>query len=189
MRKILHAVPILVLLSASPLLANNKILKAEDILKASQAKAADQHKTIFLVFTASWCEPCHQMETFLAYPEITAIFDKYFIVATLTFGEGTAGHPDWDTPGADSLVFKYGGLSPGGTIDLPFVAVLDARAKLIANSNQPGKARNPSGPTGGFPTQPNEINYFLSMLQKSAPAMTPDEMAKIQDALKRAATE
>jgi thiol-disulfide isomerase/thioredoxin len=180
---------ILLLLCAFPLAGNNKTPKAEDILKAAQAKSADQNKPIFLIFGASWCEACHQLDTFLAYPEIAAIFDKYFIIARLTFGEGAAGHRDWDTPGADSLIEKYGGVYSNGSVGLPFIAILDAKAKLIISSNQPGKANAPGGPGTGFPTEPDEIKWFLSMLVKSAPALTSDETSKIQPALQKAAAD
>ena len=190
MRKIFHSVLIVLLLSVSPLIAaNNKTPKAEDILKAAQAKSADQNKPIFLIFGASWCEGCHQLDTFLAYPEIAPIFDKYFIVARLTFGEGAAGHRDWDTPGAESLIEKYGGVYSNGSVGLPFVAILDAKARLIISSNEPGKANAPGGPGIGFPTAPDEIKWFLSMLVKSAPAITADETAKIQQALPKAAAD
>ena len=189
MRKTFHSVVILLLLCASPLTANNKTPKADEILKATQSKAADQNKPIFLVFGASWCDACHQLDTFLAYPEIAAIFDRYFIVTTLTFGEGAAGHRDWDTPGADSLMEKYGGIFSDGSADLPFVAILDAKAKLIVNSHQPGRARVPGGPGTGFPTAPDQIKWFVAMLRKSIPAITPEETTKIQDALQKAAAE
>jgi thiol-disulfide isomerase/thioredoxin len=189
MRKIFHSLLIMLLLCASPLAANNKTLKAEDILKAAQAQSADQNKPIFLIFGASWCEACHQLDTFLAYPEIAPIFEKYFIVARLTFGEGAAGHRDWDTPGSESLIEKYGGVYPNGNVGLPFIAILDAKARLITSSNQPGKANVPGGPGIGFPTASDEIKWFLSMLVKSAPAVTPDETAKIQAALPKAAAD
>jgi len=188
MRKAFQALLTLLFLSAAAF-ANNKTPKAEDILKAAQSKSADQNKPIFLIFGASWCEACHQLDTFLAYPEIAAIFDKYFIVTKLTFGEGAAGHRDWDTPGSDSLIEKYGGVSSTGSVGLPFIAILDAKAKLIISSNQPGKANAPGGPGTGFPTEPDEIKWFLSMLVKSAPAITPEETTKIQSALQKAAAD
>jgi thiol-disulfide isomerase/thioredoxin len=177
------------LLANSPVFANNKTPKAEDILKAAQSKSAGQNKPIFLIFEASWCEPCHQLDAFLAYPEIAAIFDKYFIIAKLTFGEGAAGHPDWDTPGSDTLIDKYGGVASDGSAGLPFVAILDAKAKLMISSNQPGKAKAPGGPGTGFPTQPDEIKWFLGMLVKSAPTITDAEIAQIRQALQKAAAE
>jgi thiol-disulfide isomerase/thioredoxin len=187
MQKIFRTALLVLSVSAASFAANNKTPKAEDILKAAQLKSADQNKPIFLIFSASWCEPCHHLDIFLSFPEIAPIFDKYFIVTNLTYGEGAAGHADWDTPGAESLIEKYGGVSSDGSVDLPFIAVLDAKAKLIVNSNQPGKPKVPGGPGTGFPAAPDEIKWFLSMLQKSAPAMTQNESVKIQAALQKAA--
>lgn len=175
----------LLLLASTTVLAQ-KNAKADDILKADKLKAADQNKTIFLIFGASWCEACHQFDTFLALPEVAAIFDRYFVVSELTFGEASAGHPDWDTPGADTLMLKYGGVSSVGTVGLPFIAIVDAKGKLIVNSIQPGKGKD-AGAEAGFPTEPEEIRWFLSMLQKAAPAMTQDETHKIQAGLQKAA--
>jgi len=72
---------------------------------------------------------------------------------------------------------------------LPFVAILDAKAKLIVSSRQPGRVRVPGGPATGFPTAPDQIKWFLSMLRKCAPAITPEETAKIADALQKAVAE
>jgi thiol-disulfide isomerase/thioredoxin len=162
--------------------------KASDILKTAQSKAADQNKSIFLIFGASWCEPCHQLDTFLALPDIAPIIEQYFVVARITFGEAAAGHPDWDTPGSDTLLAKYGGITSAGKIGLPFIALLDPKAKLIANSNAPASSKGKSETTG-FPTEPDEIRWFLSMLEKAAPALSPDDLHKIETCLRQAAAD
>ena len=180
------AVALLLMIVALP--AVQKAPKANDILKAAKLKAADQHKTIFLIFGASWCEDCHQLDSFLGVPDIAAIFDKHFIVTKLTFGEALAGHPEWDNPGSDSLISKYGGLSRSGEVGLPFIAILDPKATLLANSNKPGKDQAASVGTG-FPTDPEDIKWFLAMLRKSVPALTEDETHKMQDALGKPADE
>jgi hypothetical protein len=188
MQKIFRTALVVLSLGAASFAANNKTQKAEDILKAAQAKSTEQNKPIFLIFDASWSDGCHQLDTFLAYPEIAAIFDKYFVVIRLTFGEGAAGHSDWDTPGAQELIEKYGGVYSDGSARLPFIAILDAKAKLIVNSNEPGKT-SAKGPGITFPTQPDEVQWFLEMLAKSAPALKKEEIAKIQSALPRAAVD
>jgi hypothetical protein len=165
-----------------------KSQKASDILKAAQTKATEQNKSIVLIFGASWCEACHQFDTFLVLPDIAPIFDKYFVIARVTFGEAAAGHPDWDTPGSDALIDKYGGVSRSGVVGLPFIAVLDTKAKLIANSNVPTKTKG-KNETTGFPTEPDEIKHFLSMLQKASSALTPDDLHKIEDGLHQAAVD
>lgn len=184
MWRVLHVIAVVVLASASAF-ASPAIHKADDTLKAAKLKAAEQNKSIFLIFGASWCEACHQLDIFLALPDVAPIFDKYFVIARVTFGEAAAGHPEWDDPGSDSLVEKYGGIYQGGTVDLPFIALLDAKGKLIVNSAQPSRAN--SGSSGiGFPTEPADIQWFLTMLQKAAPAMNAAEVHKIQDGLQKA---
>jgi hypothetical protein len=182
MWKILRAAMALLLLSAV-LPAVPKALKADDILKGAKLKAADQNKSIFLIFGASWCEDCHRLDSFLAIPDIASIFDKHFVVTKLTFGEALGGHPDWDNPGSDFLISKYGGLSASGAVDLPFIALLDPKAKLLANSNKPGDGHAASSGTG-FPANTEDVKWFLAMLQKAAPALTEDETQKIQDAFR-----
>jgi thiol-disulfide isomerase/thioredoxin len=168
--------------------ATQKPPKAEDVLKGAKLKAAEKNKAIFLIFGASWCEPCHELDTFLAAPEVAAIFDKYFVIARISVGEGAAGHPDWDNQGSDYLMMKYGGVSSSGDAGLPFIALLDQKAKLIVNSNKPGKSKA-GGAATGFPTEPEEINWFVSMLKKAAPAITEDETRTIQEGLRKAAAE
>jgi len=178
------AVPVaLALLFIVTIAAAQKTPKASDILKTAQSKATDQNKSILLIFGASWCEACHQLDTFFALPDIAPIIDQHFVVAHITFGEGAAGHPDWDTPGSGDLITKYGGISPSGRVSLPFIAVVDAKAKLIANSEIITKGDREST---GFPTEPAEIKAFLAMLQRGAPGLTPDDIRKIEDGLHQA---
>jgi thiol-disulfide isomerase/thioredoxin len=171
---------------AATVAAAQKSPKAEDVLKEARTKAADQNKVIFLIFQASWCEPCHQLDIFLAAPEVVAVFDKYFIITRLSFGEGSAGHADWDNPGSDSLVMKYGGVTSSGDVSLPFIAIVDRKGKLLVNSNRPVKD-NAGGSGIGFPTAPEEVSWFLGMLQKTAPGMTAEETQTIQSGLQKAA--
>jgi len=186
MRKAALSAVILLLLAC--IAVAQRTQKASDILKSAQSKASDRNKTILLIFGASWCEACHQLDTFLALPDIAPIIDKYFVVAHLTFAEGVAGHPDWDTPGADSLIAKYGGVAPNGRVALPFIAIVDSKARLLSNSN-PSSKPNSRGDSTGFPVEPDEIKAFLSMLQKGAPSLSPEELHKVEDGLHQAASD
>lgn len=186
MRKVIF--PVLALLLLTITVAAQKSQKASDILKIAETKAADQNKSIFLIFGASWCEACHQLDTFLALPDIAPMIEQHFVVARITFGEGAAGHPDWDTPGSDTFIAKYGGISSSGAVGLPFLALLDAKAKLIVNSNAPTKTKG-KNETTGFPTEPDEIKWFLSMLEKAAPALSSDDLHKIEAGLRQAAAD
>src|SRR5215469_9262114 len=78
--------------------------KADQVLSGAKAKAAEQHKAIFLIFGASWCAECHSFDRFLALPEISAIFDKYFVVIHLnTFESAGGGNANLENAGADQL--------------------------------------------------------------------------------------
>jgi thioredoxin-related protein len=185
MWKVLQAVVFALLISA--VAAAQRPSKADDVLKEAKLKAVDSNKSIFLIFGASWCEACHQLDAFLAAPEMAAVFDKYFIIAKLSVGEAAAGHPSWDNPGSDALMMKYGGVSKSGEVGLPFIAVLDHKAKLIVNSNIPGQRESDASSSAGFASEPEEIVWFLGMVKKGAPAITEDETHEIREALQQAA--
>jgi len=187
MWKVVFAALVVLSLNASTA-APQKNPKADDLLKAAKLKATDQHKSILLTFDASWCDACHQLDLFLAYPDVAKILDKYYVIVTLTYGEGAAGHPDWDTPGADEQIEKYGGVSRTGGAALPFVAILDPKARLIANSNRIGK-KGLDGPGVGFPSDPDDVKWFLSMLVKGASNLTEDELHTLELGLQKAANQ
>ncbi len=161
--------------------------KADDVVKQARIKAATENKSIFLIFGASWCEPCHQMNSFLAARDIAPIFGKYFVVARIAVGEVAGGHSEHDNPGSDSLMMRYGGVISSGEASLPFIVLLDSKAKLIVNSKRPLKGNSVAGI--GFPTEPEEITWFLTMLRKAAPAILPAEIHTVQEGLRKFAVQ
>jgi thiol-disulfide isomerase/thioredoxin len=58
-----------------------------------------QHKAIFLVFGAGWCQPCHRLDDFLVEPEMRQILEKYFIEARVNVLEDEGKHPESKSPG------------------------------------------------------------------------------------------
>jgi len=186
MRKALVA---LILLLFAGLAGAQKVQKASEILKAAQNKATTENKSIFLIFGASWCDACHEFDSFLALPEVAPVIERYFVVAKVTFGEGVYGHRDWDTPGSDLLLEKYGGVSATGRVGIPFIALLDTKAKLIASSAPKSNGGRSGGETSGFPTEPEEVKLFLSLLEKAAPALTADDLHTIETGLHHAAAD
>jgi thiol-disulfide isomerase/thioredoxin len=187
MLKWLHLV-IVPLMASSLTFAGQKPQKADDVVKVAKAKASEQNKVIFLIFAASWCEACHQLDAFMQLPEVASVFEKYFIIAKVNVGEENGEHPQLNNPGSEELLMKYGGVSPGAEATIPFMAMLDQKAKLIVNSNKPGK-KKPSDAGTGFPSEPDEISWFLEMLKKAAPAITPEETRIVQAGLRKIAQE
>src|ERR1035438_2236296 len=109
---------------------------AERVLADVRARAAAEHKTIFLTFQASWCEPCQQLDSFMHEAEISAILKRYFVFASLNIAEESGTHPELQTPGAEVLLLKWGGMS-GDAVSIPYIVMLSERAQPIINSNRP----------------------------------------------------
>ena len=147
---------------------------ASDILSQARATAAAQHKNILLIFSASWCGPCHMFQHFLDDPTNKPIIDKTFVIATLDAGELTTDTKHHDTPGAVALLAKLG----GANIGIPYLVMLTPDGHTIVNSLRP----DPSAPAGGnigYPSIPVEIAWFMQMLQKSAPTLTPQDTSTL----------
>lgn len=173
---------LLALLSIASLAAT-KPPKADQVVSGAKAKAAEQHKAIFLIFGASWCAECHSFDHYLALPEISTIFDKYFVVIHLdVFESAGGGNASLENAGADQLLVKFGGISANGEGGFPFFVVLDEKASPLITSNRPTKNK-PAGDGIGFPTAPDEIAWFLTMLKRGAPSLTADEAHTVESRL------
>lgn len=164
-------------------MAGPKPPKAGEVLSGAKAKAAEQHKAIFLIFGASWCAECHSFDRYLALPEISTIFNKYFVVIHLNvFESAGGGNASLENAGADQLLVKFGGISSHGEGGFPFFVVLDEKASPLITSSRPTKNK-PAGDGIGYPTAPDEIAWFLTMLKRGAPALTADEAHTVESRL------
>lgn len=146
---------------------------ADALMKSAFAKAKSEKKAVFLSFHASWCGWCHKLEGFLNKPEIKSVWDKRFVTVWLTVMESEGKKAD-ENPGGDAWLKKYGGSSEG----IPYSIVFDAGGKALADSRANGKA----GGNIGYPAKPEEIAWFMSMLDK-VKSMTAQERATIKKAL------
>lgn len=161
--------------------ADQQPSSAEQVLAAAKAAAIAQHKPIFLVFGASWCPPCRQMDAFMQDSKIRPILEKYFVLAHLNVQEERGKHPELNSPGGEKLLGDYGGKSMG----IPFIVFLDAQGQLLINSNRPTK-QGRSDENVGYPALPVEIDWFLTMLQKTLPTLAKTDADTIETWLRRA---
>ena len=176
---------IALLLITSLLAVAEKQPKADHVINEAKSRAAAEHKSILLIFGASWCPGCHTLDSFLKDKDVAAILDKYFVIAQLNVAEDLAGHPERNNAGSLELLQKYGGVSAKGDVGLPYFVVLDNKGSALITSNRAGKGKDPSDAIG-FPTEPEEIAWFLQMLKRGADALTPDEAHVIEDKLRKA---
>lgn len=151
---------------------------ASAVLESAGAAAAAQHKSIFLIFHASWCGWCKKLDQFLETPEIKPVIDKYFVVAHLTVQEQGA-RKSLNNPEGDEVMAHAGGKDAG----LPFFAFLDEKGETIANSIRPGEG-NDAERNIGHPVKPQEVDWFLIMVKKAAPAMSADEAKVLENWLR-----
>ncbi len=168
------------LLLSCPSAHAQKSKTAQEIVSDAKSQAQEQHKLVFLEFSASWCKPCHMLDSFLAASEIAPIIQKYFVVAKVHIDEKHGKHPELDTPGGSQLMASFA--KPQG---VPYLVFLDANGKAIINSEIGAGSKN-IGANIGYPAEPEEIDWFMTMLRKSAPEMTEDETHKIEDWLRQA---
>lgn len=93
-------------------------------------------------------------------------------------------NPKLNNPKSDTLVRKFGDADVGG---LPFIVLLDPKGGLIVNSNRPSK-RKGTGENIGYPSTPEEIDWFMVMIKKAAPALTENDAAIVEAWLRKAAS-
>lgn len=164
----------LALIATTLAVAAGKPRPASEILAAAQATAAAEHKTVLVMFHASWCGWCHRLEKYLDTAEIKPIAQKYFVATWLTIQERQEKQA-LNTPGAQQVWDQLVGSKNAG---LPVFAFLDAQGQPIVTSLRDGKTNI------GFPDTPEEIAWFLTMVKKAAPSVTPDELAALEHGLR-----
>jgi thioredoxin-related protein len=142
---------------------------AKAVLKDALDRAEKEDKRVFLHFGAPWCGWCHKLEDFLAREEIAAILGPDFVDVKIDTDRMTHGKE----------VMKEYCEKQGG---IPWFAILDAKGKALATSD---------GPKGniGYPAEPHEIDHFLAMLKQGARKLEPDQVERIEAALRKAAAE
>lgn len=165
---------------SAPAVRAQQRTSADEVLAAAKTDAATQHKDIFLVFGASWCPPCRELDSFMADREIRPILEKYFVMAHLSVFEQRGKHPELNNPGGEKLVADFGGEAGG----VPFLVFLDAQGHPLINSNRPVTGK-PKGENVGYPALPEEINWFMSMLRQTLPTLTAADARTIETWLRK----
>ena len=142
--------------------AQAKALPASEVIANAKATSVKENKKIFVIFHASWCVWCHRMDSAMNTPGIKSFFDKNFVITHLTVDE-SKDKKDLENPGANEMRTAWHGDNQG----IPYWVIMDKDGKVLADSrfmNAEGKIGN----SVGCSAQPEEVDYFLSVLSKTS---------------------
>ena len=151
---------------------------ADQLLSAAESSAAAQHKNVWVIFGASWCGWCHKLDALINSPDAGPLLQQRFVIAHVTVDEH-GEKASLDNPGGDAMRKRLGGSDSSG---LPFFAFVDPAGQVLANSNRPvpGKA----GENIGFPSAPEEVDWFMTMLRRAEPPLDPEQTRLIESQLR-----
>ena len=144
--------------------------ESADVLFAhAKAEAKQEHKRVLLVFSASWCGPCKFYERFLEDPQMKPIEEKAFVIQRIHVGERKSDPRYANTPGGVKLRSALGAVDEPG---FPFLVITDETGRPIVNSYRDGSTCN----NVGYPDSPEEIDWYVAMLKRAAPSLSPADM-------------
>ncbi len=171
--------PLAVALSGSALFAQTET--ADSLFARARDQARSEHKNVLLDFSASWCSSCKLYERFLEDSAMKPITEKAYVVVRIDVGERANDSSHHDTPGGFQL---RGSLIGKREPSYPILVITDADGKPLIDSFRNGKA----DANIGYPDLPEEIDWYMVMLKRTAPSLTPDEMETTRQWLKKHST-
>lgn len=151
---------------------------ASDQVRKAEGDASGGHKTILVVFGASWCVPCHLLQRYLEDTRVRPIILEHVVVVNLNVGE-LAGDPKHsDTEGAAQVKRRLGGELAG----YPFYAFLQSNGEVVMTSIQDQRNGRPKT-NMGFPNDPMKRKLFIDMFRHSIPSLRDAETTVLERSL------
>jgi hypothetical protein len=144
--------------------------RAETVVNDAVGRARAEGKIVLIEFGASWCKWCANFQSFVHSTEVGAIIADNYVVANLVVREDDPEKKRLEHPGGAELMDRWGGAESG----LPFYVFLDVNGNKVADSNA-----MPGGKNIGFPYTREEVDRFMSLLDRTAPRLDADRRAQV----------
>ena len=136
-------------------------LDANEVLRSALVQAAKQNKYLFVHFGAPTCGWCGRLEALLEREDVRNLMSRDYVDLKIDLARMVKG------PEVQKRI------SPQHSGGIPWFAILDRKGKPLITSD---------GPRGniGYPVSREEISHFLTMIRKTARALTPEQIASIE---------
>jgi hypothetical protein len=102
-------------------------------------------------------------------PRYARSWINIFVRVGLAVDEEGDGKPYLNNPDAEDFW-----INAGGRGRVPFMVIYDSQGKATVTSN-----RQPSGRNIGYPAKPVEVDWFVQMVNMSAPSISDAELKTI----------
>jgi thiol-disulfide isomerase/thioredoxin len=147
---------------------------AKTIIKEACAEAGKQHKNALIIFHASWCIWCHKLDSSINDISCNNFFNNNFVIQHITAFE-VGKNEKLNTLGAIEFLKAHHADEQG----IPVWFIFDKDGNLLADSQlrHNGQSKNEEGINVGCPSNETEINYFISVLEKTSTISNDEEAA------------
>lgn len=144
---------------------------AERMLAQAREKAKTENKRVFFIASASWCGPCRLLSRYLAKHKDE--LERHYVFVKIDISRDEH---------AETLCK---GLQQGKHEGVPWYAILDADEKVLITSNALMVDERSGSSNIGFPSSPEGIDHFLTMLRKTAPRLSHEQRNALRKGLER----
>lgn len=166
--------------AATSILSGQTPAPAADLMAKAQASASKNGTNVMVIFHASWCGWCKRLDAFMSRPKYKDLFAQNYEIVHLDVME-SGDKKALENPGGAEVMKKYGGEGAG----LPWIFITDKNGKKLADSFRDGNPKQ----NIGCPWEPEEVKWFLTMIDKTRKQISPDQRRALEADLLKQKTE